>query len=204
MSEAAQETHQQSEAETRARSFTPDPAWITYDCPKGGLNPFDVEEPATQHLFKAEGALTGGARFSRAWIGSKDPDDTADTADRDADAEAYYGGIPPARATQFLWEKLAVIHQGRLIAAWPETAMPLYRPDCPDPYRVLDSTLNERDQGRGLHHDEPHAPPYGHQSYDQAATAARTLTHEAGEAGWAGWTGETVMVARLLGARSLY
>jgi hypothetical protein len=205
MSEVSRDGHQ-PKAETSTQGFVPDPSFITYDLPKGGLNPFDVEEPATQHLFKVVGALTGGARYSRAWIGSKDPDDKTDTADRDASNEAYYG-MPAARATQDLWEKLAVIHQGRLIAAWPETKMPLYRfrgvTSHLSPYCVLDSTLSARRwEGQSLYHDDPTPPPYGHRSYAQALTAALELTDEYGRT--TAWTSETVMVARLLGATSLY
>ncbi len=83
--------------------------------------------------------------------------------------------------------------------------MPLYRPSGPTPYPtpycVFGSTLSERgEQGRPMHHDEPTPSPSGHQSYDQALTAALKLTDETGRK--AGWIGETVVVARLLGARS--
>lgn len=191
MSEVPAECHQ-PKAEAPAGPFVPDPSFITYDCPQGGLNPFDVEEPATQHLFEAAGG--GLVFFSRAWIGSKDPHDKTDKADQDAEAEAYYGGIPPARANQYLWEKLAVIHQGRLIAAWPETAMPLHRPDDPTPYRVLNSRPPKGGHGRQVY-EKAIAAPYEHQSYDQALTAALELTRDIGEA---------VMVTRLLAMRSLY
>ncbi len=173
----------------------------------GLAGPEGEAQSAQQHHCKVVGAFKPGARYRRAWIGSKDPDDETVTADRDADNEAYYGGIPPARATQDLWEKLAVIHRARLIAAWPETKMPLYRPSgptpYPTPYRVLDSTRSDRRwEGQPLHHDEPALLPYGHRSYGQAVTTALELTDEVGRK--AGWTGETVMVARLLGMRSLY
>jgi hypothetical protein len=63
MSEVSREDHQ-PKAETSAHPFVPDPSFITYDCPKGGLNPFDVEEPGTQHLFKVVGALKGAGHAS--------------------------------------------------------------------------------------------------------------------------------------------
>lgn len=135
----------------------PTPSDITYDCPQGGLDPFDVCEARTQHLFVARG-------WCRAWVASE-------AADAQAYDDAYRGGVPMGYKSLVVHEKLAVVDGGSLIAGWEETATPSVPPHHEadfEPYRLL-VQAGARDVG-------------SHLSYEDALGAALDLSRREGGA----------------------
>ena len=80
------------------------PSDVAYECPTGGLDPFDVTEPGTQRLFEARG-------LGRAWV-------TTPEADSAAWKQAWEGGVPMGYRTLSLLEKQAVVAEGLLVAEW--------------------------------------------------------------------------------------
>ncbi|WP_092531028.1 hypothetical protein [Amycolatopsis arida] len=82
------------------------PTKVAYDFPAGGLDPFDVEEPRTQHLYDAGG-------WSRAWVAGRSW--PAPPPGRIHDV------IPLPYKSVSLLEKLAVVVNGVVLREWPET-----------------------------------------------------------------------------------
>ncbi|AUI50952.1 hypothetical protein [Arthrobacter crystallopoietes] len=143
---------------------SPTPSIITWDCPQDGLDPFDIDEPQTQHLFLARG-------WCRGWIASAE-------ADNQAYDDAYRGGVPMGYKSLVAHEKLAVVNQGTLVAAWSETDTPSVPPHHDPAWRIYRLLLQR---------DATDAGSYA--SYREALDAALELS---------GRTGEAIMVSRLL------
>jgi hypothetical protein len=80
------------------------PTKLTYDTPRGGLDPFDVDEDRTQHVVEARG-------WGRGWV----PGDDRVVPD------SIYDDIPMGYRYLAVVEKLAVVVDGRVIRAWPVT-----------------------------------------------------------------------------------
>jgi hypothetical protein len=80
------------------------PTKLRYDTPRGGLDPFDIDEARTQHVVEARG-------WGRGWV----PGD-----DRVVPGSVY-DDIPMGYRYLAVVEKLAVVVDGRVIRAWPAT-----------------------------------------------------------------------------------
>ncbi len=89
------------------------PTKVSYDYPSGGLDPFDVDEPRTQHLYEACG-------WSRAWVAGEA------WALWSAESRATSEVIPLQYRSHSLLEKLAVVVNGIVLREWPETPQPAY------------------------------------------------------------------------------
>jgi hypothetical protein len=83
----------------------PQTAKISYDYPVGGLDPFDVTESRTQHLYFASG-------WARAWA-----------ADEPLPAQPVniMDAIPVGYKALSTIEKLAVVADGEVLRQWPAT-----------------------------------------------------------------------------------
>jgi len=91
------------------------PTRVSYDCPEGGLDPFDVAEPRTQYALDARG-------LGRAWVAPQDahaPFFGLDSADFDRKIQPGYKYVR-------IMEKLAVVSGGRLLREWTQTDRPTH------------------------------------------------------------------------------
>ena len=87
----------------------------TYDCPAGGLDPFDVTEPRTQYVLDARG-------LGRAWVAPEDPNARFFGLDEAEFDEKLQPGYKYVR----ILEKLAVVSEGRLLREWSPTDRPTH------------------------------------------------------------------------------
>ena len=78
---------------------------LRYDTPPGGLDPFDITEPRTQHVVEARG-------WGRGWV----------PADDFVPPDAIYQDIEMGYRYLAVLEKLAVVVSGQVVREWPITA----------------------------------------------------------------------------------
>ncbi|WP_216214180.1 hypothetical protein [Amycolatopsis aidingensis] len=84
----------------------PRPTKVSYDYPLGGLDPFDLDEPRTQHLYDVGG-------WSRAWVAGEP---------WQQECRAVHDALPVGYKALSLLEKLAVVVNGVVLREWPETS----------------------------------------------------------------------------------
>ncbi|GLY90273.1 hypothetical protein [Actinoallomurus iriomotensis] len=80
------------------------PTKVTYETPKGGLDPFDVDEARTQHVVEARG-------WGYGWV----------PGDERVVPGSVYDDIPMGYRYLAIVEKLAIVVDGRVVREWPVT-----------------------------------------------------------------------------------